>query len=172
MDNSVRQGAQFDETPLGTGKLMNIGQALEGKDVKELLLNVGSGGGAAAAPVAGGAGAGGDAGAAEEKAEEKEEGTLNPGLLASSLEIHTNTVHREGRVRRGHGLRSLRLNDFLSPFSSPFCLYRGLIKRVSGQFQMHISLAGVARLVATGRSVTPLGMYHSYWRTIRGVMII
>jgi hypothetical protein len=49
-------------------------QALEGKDVKDLLLNVGSGGGAA--PAAGGAGgaAGGEA-AAEEKAEEKEEGT-------------------------------------------------------------------------------------------------
>ncbi|ORY03940.1 60s acidic ribosomal protein-domain-containing protein [Clohesyomyces aquaticus] len=49
-------------------------KALEGKDVKDLLLNVGSGGGAAAAPAAGGAGgaAGGDA-AAEEKAEEKEE---------------------------------------------------------------------------------------------------
>ncbi|PVI07769.1 ribosomal protein 60S [Periconia macrospinosa] len=51
-------------------------KALEGKDVKELLLNVGSGGGAA--PAAGGAAAGGaaDAGAApaeEEKEEEKEE---------------------------------------------------------------------------------------------------
>ncbi|KAL9071795.1 MAG: hypothetical protein Q9157_005338 [Trypethelium eluteriae] len=49
--------------------------ALEGKDVKDLLLNVGSGGGAAAAPAAGGAAAaaGGDAAAAEEKKEEKEE---------------------------------------------------------------------------------------------------
>ncbi|KAF2117685.1 60s acidic ribosomal protein-domain-containing protein [Lophiotrema nucula] len=47
-------------------------KALEGKDVKDLLLNVGSGGGAAAAPAAGGAAAGGEA-AAEEKAEEKEE---------------------------------------------------------------------------------------------------
>jgi len=52
-------------------------KALEGKDVKDLLLNVGSGGGAAAAPAAGGAGgaaAGGDAAPAEEaKEEEKEE---------------------------------------------------------------------------------------------------
>ncbi|GAB7342170.1 hypothetical protein MBLNU457_g0427t1 [Dothideomycetes sp. NU457] len=54
-------------------------KALEGKDVKDLLLNVGSGGGAAAAaPAAGGAAAGGDAAAAEEapaaaKEEEKEE---------------------------------------------------------------------------------------------------
>jgi large subunit ribosomal protein LP1 len=48
-------------------------RALEGKDVKDLLTNVGSGGGAAAAaPAAGGAAAGGDA-AAEEKKEEKEE---------------------------------------------------------------------------------------------------
>lgn len=51
-------------------------QALEGKDVKDLLLNVGSGGGAA--PAAGGAAAAasGDA-PAEEKAAEKEEGTLH-----------------------------------------------------------------------------------------------
>jgi len=49
-------------------------KALEGKDVKDLLLNVGSGGGAAAAAPAGGAAAaGGDAGGAEEKKEEKEE---------------------------------------------------------------------------------------------------
>ncbi|KAF1358744.1 ribosomal protein 60S [Lizonia empirigonia] len=53
-------------------------KALEGKDVKDLLLNVGSGGGApAAGAAAGGAAAGGDASAeaapAEEKAEEKEE---------------------------------------------------------------------------------------------------
>ncbi|KAL5120125.1 hypothetical protein ACEQ8H_001950 [Pleosporales sp. CAS-2024a] len=53
-------------------------KALEGKDVKDLLLNVGSGGGGAAtAPAAGGAGGaapgGADAPAEEEKAEEKEE---------------------------------------------------------------------------------------------------
>ncbi|KAI1000170.1 hypothetical protein K3495_g8027 [Podosphaera aphanis] len=46
-------------------------KALEGKDVKELLLNVGSGGGAAAAPAAGGA-VSADV-ATEEKVEEKEE---------------------------------------------------------------------------------------------------
>jgi len=48
-------------------------KALEGKDVKDLLLNVGSGGGGAAAPAAGGAGAGGDAGGETAKEEEKEE---------------------------------------------------------------------------------------------------
>nr|P50344.1 RecName: Full=Large ribosomal subunit protein P1; AltName: Full=60S acidic ribosomal protein P1; AltName: Full=Allergen Cla h XII; AltName: Allergen=Cla h 12 [Cladosporium herbarum]CAA59463.1 ribosomal protein P1 [Cladosporium herbarum] len=50
-------------------------KALEGKDVKDLLLNVGSGGGAA--PAAGGAAAGGAAAVldapAEEKAEEEKE---------------------------------------------------------------------------------------------------
>ncbi len=55
-------------------------KALEGKDVKEMLLNVGSAGGAAPAAAAGGASSsaatGGDAAAEEkkeEKAEEKEE---------------------------------------------------------------------------------------------------
>ncbi|KAF2759641.1 hypothetical protein EJ05DRAFT_436862 [Pseudovirgaria hyperparasitica] len=48
-------------------------KALEGKDVKDLLLNVGSGGGAAAAPAAGGAAAaGGDAEEAKEEAKEEE----------------------------------------------------------------------------------------------------
>jgi len=47
-------------------------KALEGKDVKDLLSNVGAGGGGAAAPAAGGGAAAG--GAAEEtKEEEKEE---------------------------------------------------------------------------------------------------
>ncbi|KAF1987993.1 ribosomal protein 60S [Aulographum hederae CBS 113979] len=59
-------------------------KALEGKDVKELLSNVGSGGGAAAAPAAGGATGGG--GAAEEaapeaaKEEEKEESDEDMGF--------------------------------------------------------------------------------------------
>ncbi|KAJ4423684.1 60S acidic ribosomal protein P1 [Gnomoniopsis sp. IMI 355080] len=46
-------------------------KALEGKDVKDLLTNVGSGGGAA--PAAGGAAAGGAAPAEEAKEEAKEE---------------------------------------------------------------------------------------------------
>ncbi|KAK4496484.1 hypothetical protein PRZ48_012464 [Zasmidium cellare] len=50
-------------------------KALEGKDVKEILTNVGSGGGAApaAAAAAGGAAAGGDAAADAPKEEAKEE---------------------------------------------------------------------------------------------------
>ena len=50
-----------------------MSQALEGKDVKDLLLNVGSGGGAAAAPATSGA-TGGAAPAEAAKEEEKEEG--------------------------------------------------------------------------------------------------
>ncbi|KAF2002661.1 ribosomal protein 60S [Amniculicola lignicola CBS 123094] len=48
-------------------------KALEGKDVKDLLLNVGSGGGAAPAAAGGAASGGAAEAAAEEKAEEKEE---------------------------------------------------------------------------------------------------
>jgi len=50
-------------------------KALEGKNVKDMLLNVGSGGGAAAAAPSGGAAAAGGSAPAEEapKAEEKEE---------------------------------------------------------------------------------------------------
>ncbi|KAJ9156642.1 hypothetical protein NKR23_g934 [Pleurostoma richardsiae] len=47
-------------------------KALEGKDVKDLLSNIGSGGGAAA-PAAGGAAAGGAAAAEEAPEEAKEE---------------------------------------------------------------------------------------------------
>jgi len=57
-------------------------KALEGKDVKDLLLNVGSGGGAAAAPAAAG-GAAAEAApeaAKEEKEEEKEESDEDMGF--------------------------------------------------------------------------------------------
>ncbi|KAI8672897.1 hypothetical protein LRP88_02581 [Fusarium phalaenopsidis] len=57
-------------------------KALEGKDVKDLLVNVGSGGGAAAA-TGGAAAAGGDAAAApaeEEKEEEAEESDEDMGF--------------------------------------------------------------------------------------------
>ena len=75
MDIAVRQGAHKNTVGRRVSVLI-LAQALEGKDVKDLLLNVGSGGGAA--PAAGGAAAaaGGDAPAAEEKKEEKEEGEL------------------------------------------------------------------------------------------------
>jgi large subunit ribosomal protein LP1 len=89
-------------------------KALDGKDVKDMLLNVGSGGGAAA-PAAGGASGGGAAAggapAEETKEEEKEEGQcINNNTRRLRRGILTNNDYREGGVRRGHGLRSLRLS--------------------------------------------------------------
>jgi hypothetical protein len=90
-------------------------KALDGKDVKDLLLNVGSGGGAAAAPAAGGAAPAGDAAAEAPKEEEKEEGELisMPIFLESDLLgiVLTWLCCREGGVGRGHGLWSFRLSD-------------------------------------------------------------
>jgi large subunit ribosomal protein LP1 len=86
-------------------------KALDGKNLKDMLLNVGSGG-AAAAPAAGGAAAGGAAAAAEEapkeeeKAADKEEsddGELPRGTLADA-EISANNLARR------HGIRSFRLS--------------------------------------------------------------
>lgn len=96
-------------------------QALEGKDVKDLLLNVGSGGGAAAAPGGGAAAAPGAAGAAEEKEPEKEEGSLYPITPWSPARIYTNEIRetiREGGVRRGYGFRAVRLSTKKSFFAS------------------------------------------------------
>ena len=75
-------------------------------------MNVGSGGGAAAAPAAGGAAAAGG-GAAEEapKEEEKEEGEFIYSCLMADVDAVLTVDCREGRVGRGHGLRSFRLND-------------------------------------------------------------
>lgn len=81
--------------------------------MKDLLLNVGSGGGAAAAPAAGGAAAGDSgAAAAETKAEEKEEGMFNARIKLCSMVQNADPPHREGRVRRRHGIRSFRLSVF------------------------------------------------------------
>ena len=89
-------------------------QALEGKDVKDLLLNVGSGGGAA--PAAGGAApaAGGAADAAPAAEEKKEEGMFTTRFLCNKEQRLTH--NREGGVGRGHGLRSLRLSVLSRPF--------------------------------------------------------
>jgi hypothetical protein len=75
-----------------------------------MLLNVGSGGGAAPA-AAGGAAAPAAGGAAEETKEEekKEEGERY--FNSSTEETKTDQSHREGGVRRRHGLRSLRLSE-------------------------------------------------------------
>ena len=80
-------------------------QALEGKDVKDLLLNVGSGGGAAAAPTSGGAAAGGAAAAEETKEEEKEEGTIYPlPCHQPSSQTNNSTAKEESDEDMGFGL--------------------------------------------------------------------
>ena len=105
----------------GTAKSNDV-QALEGKDVKDMLLNVGSGGGAAAAAPSGGAAvaAGGAADAPAEKEEEKEEGAM---LCDAPPPYFANVSNREGRVGRRHGFRPLRLSLFTSfllrTFESP-----------------------------------------------------
>ncbi|KAK9782877.1 putative 60S acidic ribosomal protein P1 [Seiridium cardinale] len=90
-DDGVDITADKLQTLIKAAKLVDVepiwtslfAKALEGKDVKDLLSNVGSGGGAAAAgPAAGGAAAGGEAEAAkeEEKEEEKEESDEDMGF--------------------------------------------------------------------------------------------
>lgn len=78
-------------------------QALEGKEVKDLLSNVGSGGGAAA-PASGGAAGGATAAAEETKEEAKEEGTYHHHEISdefaavlpcrTSRESHANPCYR------------------------------------------------------------------------------
>lgn len=97
----------------GYAKMMDNQQALEGKDVKDILTNIGSGAGAApAAGAAGGAaGGGGDAAPEAKKEEKKEEGTLFCGFVwvihVTWLLIRWN--YRKRRIRRRHGLWSVRL---------------------------------------------------------------
>jgi hypothetical protein len=85
--------------------LMGVQLIAEGSTKLASVPSGGAGGGGAA-PAAGGAAAGGAA--AEEKEEEKEEG-----MLYKLESIHgpiADLIYREGRVRRGYGFRSLRLN--------------------------------------------------------------
>lgn len=99
-------------------------QALEGKNVKDLLSNVGSGGGAAA-PAAGAPAAGGAAPAEEAKPEEKEEGMFLSRTGPKSCEdgnilvdsANAMQIYREGGVRRGYGFWSFRLDGARGNFS-------------------------------------------------------
>ncbi|KAI0386608.1 ribosomal protein 60S [Hypomontagnella monticulosa] len=80
-DDGVEITADKLQTLLKAAKVVDVepiwtslfAKALEGKDVKDMLSNVGSGGGAAAAGPAAGAGGAGGAAAEEAKEEEKEE---------------------------------------------------------------------------------------------------
>jgi 60s Acidic ribosomal protein len=84
-------------------------QALEGKDLKDIILNIGAGGGAAAAPAAGGAADASGAPAEAAKEEEKEEGTFTNTFEVRMAKLIRN---REGRVRRRYGIRTFRLSIF------------------------------------------------------------
>jgi hypothetical protein len=80
----------------------------EGSSKLASVPSGGSGGGAAAA--SGGAAAGG-APAEEAKEEAKEEGMLF--VVMESSRTPTDTIYREGRVRRGYGFWSFRLSSQL-----------------------------------------------------------
>ena len=72
-------------------------QALEGKNVKDMLLNVGSGGGAAAAPTGGAAGgAAADAPAEEKQEEKKEEGGFHRSNFWASKYANNIVLNRRG----------------------------------------------------------------------------
>jgi hypothetical protein len=121
------------------GRMVLIcGQALEGKDVKDLLLNVGSGGGAAPA-AAGGAAAGGDAPAAEEAKEEKEEGTLYQ-LLYQRIFTDIVPQRRKSQTKTWASVCSTkRLLQFL--FLRHFALF-GVHKTDQRSVNMHIPILG------------------------------
>ncbi|CAG8310583.1 unnamed protein product [Penicillium salamii] len=86
-DDGIEVSADKIQTILGAAKVQEVepiwasifAKALEGKDIKELLTNVGSGGPAAAAPAAGGAAAPAEE-KKEEKVEEKEESDEDMGF--------------------------------------------------------------------------------------------
>ncbi|PYH46121.1 ribosomal protein P1 [Aspergillus saccharolyticus JOP 1030-1] len=80
-DDGVEVTADKLQTLISAAKVQEVepiwtsifAKALEGKDIKDLLTNVGSGGPAAAAPAAAAGGAAAPAEAAEEKKEEEKE---------------------------------------------------------------------------------------------------
>ncbi|PLB46919.1 hypothetical protein P170DRAFT_511586 [Aspergillus steynii IBT 23096] len=87
-DDGVEVTADKIQTLLGAAKVQEVepiwtsifAKALEGKDIKELLTNIGSAGPAAAAPAAGGAAAAPAEAAEEKKEEEKEESDEDMGF--------------------------------------------------------------------------------------------
>ncbi|KAA8644807.1 hypothetical protein EYZ11_009329 [Aspergillus tanneri] len=87
-DDGVEVTADKIQTLLDAAKVQEIepiwssifAKALEGKDIKDLLTNIGSAGPAVAAPAAAAGGAAAPAEAAEEKEEEKEESDEDMGF--------------------------------------------------------------------------------------------
>jgi hypothetical protein len=140
MGNAVRQGAQVASNQQEC-QAHNL-QALEGKDVKDLLLNVGSGGGAAAAPAAGAAPTGGAAAAEEPAAKEEEK--KEEGRMFSPMPWILLTASRKGRIRRGHGLWPLRLIA-LFPFFLPFYIHTS--DHVAHAWRIELNDRGSSRMV-------------------------
>lgn len=125
-------------------------KALEGKDVKDLLTNVGSGGGAAPAAAGGAApAAGGDAAAADAPAEKaKEEGKFfHPANFRafSGVGILIAICYREGGVRRRHGLRSLRLSGSLQSRRRRFGNAINLVQRKARELVWRVQGRGLGQ---------------------------
>ncbi len=106
MDNSFCKGSRcrYVKHPIERFKIDLILQALEGKNVKDMLLNVGSGGGAAAAPSGGAGGAtAADTPAEEVKEEKKEEGKScrinNVFLMPLCFHILTRVASQKRRIQ-------------------------------------------------------------------------
>lgn len=97
----LRPWLSYTRRPLthGPDKL----QALEGKNVKEMLLNVGSGGGAAAAPTGGAGATATEVPAEEAKEEKKEEGTVLT-ISTTMYAVLTSLTCRKRRIGRRHGI--------------------------------------------------------------------
>lgn len=112
----------------------------------EKLASVPSGGAGGAAPAAGAA----SGGAAEEtKAEEKEEGAYPAFSWNRAYESFTDDRCREGGVRRGHGLRPLRLSDPFPGTRALTTLHQ--FRRVHGRFgRRFLHVIGVGETVAHG----------------------
>ncbi|KAJ5585194.1 uncharacterized protein N7459_004994 [Penicillium hispanicum] len=87
-DDGIEISADKIQTLLSAAKVQEVepiwssifAKALEGKDIKELLTNVGSAGPAAAAPAGGAAAAPAEAAPEEKKEEEKEESDEDMGF--------------------------------------------------------------------------------------------
>lgn len=108
-----------------------LAKALEGKDVKDLLSNVGSGGGAPASGGAVAASGGGGAAAAEEKVEEKKEEAKEESdddMVSSRLFTGVIGLHADDFDVRRVSVYSIRLRlSYLASLYSFSCINQLLI---------------------------------------------
>ena len=136
--------------------------------MKDMLSNVGSAGGAAAAPTGGPGGATAETPAEEAKQEEKEEGRPihNPLLKVRRADVFLS--HRKGRIGRGHGLGSLRLDgaaalfdklSFIHGVADTLWLFRhGVNLRVRDQISIDID--AIRSLNKTGPNHPSVNFNH------------